>query len=33
MAKIPERAKVGFWTAIGVFAALFVWKIVESRLP
>lgn len=33
MARIPERAKVGFWTAIGVFAALVVWKYVEARLP
>ena len=33
MAGIPPHVKVGFWTAIGVFAAMFVWNIVESRMP
>ena len=33
MARIPERAKVGFWTAIGVFAAMLVWSYVEKRIP
>jgi hypothetical protein len=33
MPRIPDRAKFGFWTAIGVFAALVVFRYVEKRLP
>lgn len=33
MPSIPVNAKVGFWTAIGVFTALIVFKYVERRLP
>ncbi len=30
---VNQNAKVGFWTAIGVLAGLFVWNVVSSRVP
>lgn len=33
MASIPSQARVGFWTALGVFAALVVFRYIEKRLP
>lgn len=33
MARIPNDAKGGFWTAVGVLAALVVWHIVSQKVP
>lgn len=33
MATLNANAKVGFWTAIGVLAGLFVWNLVSSKIP
>jgi hypothetical protein len=33
MPTVNANAKIGFWTAIGVLAGLFVWNFVSSRVP
>lgn len=30
---INPNAKIGFWTAGGVLAALLVWNFLASRIP
>lgn len=32
MATVPQQAKTGFWVAIGVFAAMVVFRLVEQRI-
>lgn len=33
MAALNPNAKIGFYTALGVLAALLVWNVVASRVP
>ena len=30
---VNANAKVGFWTALGVLAGLFVWNFLSSKIP
>ena len=30
---INANAKIGFWTAGGVLAALLIWNILASKIP
>jgi hypothetical protein len=30
---VNANAKVGFYTALGVLAGLFVWNFVSSKIP
>jgi hypothetical protein len=30
---INANAKIGFYTALGVFVALLVWNVLSSKIP
>lgn len=30
---VNADAKTGFWTAVGVLAALFIWNLASNKFP